>query len=565
MPSENQSNNNVNDEEILTIFSFNCDLCHKTIEIPLTRKDKENQVGGIFQKIIIHQCVDKPKAFFIYFDEHFALRQKILREVTIAKISESNGFSLEQIEDIKVKYGFNYFYKKFSEEFSKAIYAILIGQQVIIAGDKSLVSSLIHTLRIFTQIRNCKIIEWTEKVDRFADIVGTPKIDLENFPTSVIIDLDNNRIINGIQNAYAAKLLQKIMQQPDAISLTEVVSKQLQELDDLVGLFIQVKSLEEVELFLESLAIETIDESLLEILIIVGAQLNPLIAQYYRFRFGPLKELAIKKILPFKLWILNEKATPQEISIEADLITNFKEYMILDRIKTVLSKCRQVLTLYEYFTPLTHYILIPSGTQNLVFSFPRFNEDWTIIANAMKSHLFFLHEKFSPQLNPEELKQQVKTAWEKIVNKVTLPENFQHLLEIRKELPLLIEHSILESSFFVTTLKPATFRVITSKLIEMLVQKFSCEPKIIHTKQLYTISSTLSNQIPDNPKNHQTIDVHFNVHFYVKELGRSKNSVIVLDLFIDPQHMTLGLECQKLFASLFTKFGQVFSTLFKWC
>ena len=552
----------MNNNQVIRVFSFYCDICHKKIEVPILKKDKERQVGGIFRKIVIHQCEKEPLAFFLYFDEHYALRQKITREVTFEKIDAVNGFSHEELEDIKVKYGFNYFYKIFGDEFSKVIFAILIGQQVIIAGEKSVVSSLINTLKIFTEIRNCKITYWSKEIELLSDIVGTPGINRQKFPNSIIVDLKNKQIKNGISNKYSLKFLQKIIRELEINSISNTILKELHRLDSYVKSFIRVKSVDEVELFLESLAFEIQDVALLEILVIIGTQLNPLIAQYYRHNYQNLKEIDLNTVLPFKIWRLQEKKRPPPMTIVPDSLPNFKEFLIIKRIQTQ-AKCNQFsLKLFEFFTPKNHYISIPQGQNTFVFSFPRYNEDFTLISNALKCHFAFQKEAKSKKLNKEHVKNRILESWNEITKKTTIPKKYQHLLEIRQELPLLIEHSILESYFFEITYDFANFRSLTTALLERLEETFQVELKIIHTKSLYTISSALPSQWPDNPKVQQTITVNFNIHLYNKELEPPNKSAIVLDLFVDPENMTLGLECQKLFSDLCQKFLNCFSKIF---
>ena len=108
MAHQNITNNK---NQIINICSINCETCQKNIEVPIKRSDKENSSGGIFRIVAIHQCFDEQVAFLLFFDNHLALRQKVVTPVTIAGIQESDIFNELQRASLKLYGGFNFLRK----------------------------------------------------------------------------------------------------------------------------------------------------------------------------------------------------------------------------------------------------------------------------------------------------------------------------------------------------------------------------------------------------------------------------------------------------------------------
>ena len=125
-----------NHNDIINIYSINCDSCQKNIEVPIKKSQKENSSGGIFRIVAIHQCIDEQVAYLLFFDDHLALRQKIVTPVTITGIQESDIFNEFQKTSLKRYGGFNFLRKIFNKDLAKVIYGIILGQQVVVVGNK---------------------------------------------------------------------------------------------------------------------------------------------------------------------------------------------------------------------------------------------------------------------------------------------------------------------------------------------------------------------------------------------------------------------------------------------
>ncbi|MHA1213624.1 MAG: hypothetical protein ACTSSH_14350 [Candidatus Heimdallarchaeota archaeon] len=155
----NDKNNN---SHIISLYSLQCERCHKNIEVPIKASDKEKIAGGIFRIVAIHQCLNEPLAFILFFDGFLTLRQKVTTPVTVAGINEYDYFDDHQKENIKQISGFNYLYKKLQEDLAKVIFGIITGQRIVIIGEKFEVESTINSLKIFAYYPACRIILYTK-------------------------------------------------------------------------------------------------------------------------------------------------------------------------------------------------------------------------------------------------------------------------------------------------------------------------------------------------------------------------------------------------------------------
>ena len=189
----NKSNNQNN---IINIYSINCDTCQKNIEVPIKKSDKENTTGGIFRIVAIHQCKDEQVAYLLFFDDFLTLRQKVVTPVTIAGIDDSDIFNEFQRTSLKRFGGFNFLRKMFNEQLAKVIYGILLGQQVVVLGNKIEVMASIHSLELFARHRNIIYEPWTEEVSH-ADLIGTKPERINYYPNSIIVDLSKREILGG--------------------------------------------------------------------------------------------------------------------------------------------------------------------------------------------------------------------------------------------------------------------------------------------------------------------------------------------------------------------------------
>jgi len=555
--SNNDSNNNNN---IINLYSLKCDRCKKNIEIPIKKSDKENDIGGIFRIVAVHQCLNEPIAFILFFDDFLALRQKVTTSVTLAGINDYDYLDDQQKENIKHISGFNYLYKKLGNNLAKALYAIITGQRLIIIGEKNAVESSIASIEIFAKYRNCKISSWTDTIASDIDIIGTSKEFKNVYQNSVVVDLFENAIQNGSSCSFCENLVQKIIEEPNIDSYVNFVSEVLFKLDKLVSDFILVRNLEEVESFLSTLALDETTEDYVEILVPLCAQLNPLIAQYYRSGLSIYDKPTREEILPFGIWHIDLEQEQQNkisfIRMRFDNLFYYKEEMIINKAIKLLEK-EHSINLYEYFTPSNHYILAPQQKANFIFCFPRFNYDNIIITKALEFLFNKLMSEKEDQLTSKKIVKMVNEEWLTDETNENLPKKYQIILKVRELLPLLFEHSILESFYFETDVVEIEIRKFINNIIEQLSSELMITPKIIHNKNLYTIASTIKNQKQDNPKNDNLIDVNFNIHIYIHQKEVQKTIDLILDLYIKPEFVTIGIELFDLFNMLYNKLHRI--------
>jgi len=552
----NLSDNGFNNNNIVSLYSVQCDRCKKNIEIPIKKTDKEKDIGGIFRIVAIHQCLNEPIAFILFFDDFLVLRQKVTSTVTLAGINEYDYLDDQQKENIKHISGFNYLYKKLKNDLIKVLYAIITGQRLIVIGEKTAVESSIASIAIFAKYRNCKINPWTETYAKDVDIIGTTRKFKDSYQDSVIVNLFDNTVLNGTSCIFCERLVQKIVDEPNIDSYTNFISDVLYGLDRLVSDFILVRDLDEVESFLSTLALDEDTEEYVEILAPLCAHLNPLIAQYYRNNLSIHENQLNEEKLPFRIWHLdsNHDEKSSLIQIRFDNLFYYKEEMIINRAKKLL-ELEHNINLYEYFTPSNHYILVPQEKSNYIFCFPRFNFDNIIITKALD----FLFSKLmiNDHLTNETIIEMVNNEWKVLEDINNIPFKYQIILKVRELLPLLFEHSILESFYFETEVIEIEIRKFVNYIIEQITTEFAINPKIIHNKNLYTISASLKNQKQDNPKNDNLIDVNFNIHVYIHPKETQKTIDLILDLYVKPEFVTIGIELFDLFNKLYNQFKRI--------
>ncbi len=502
----NKTVTEVKNNHIINIASVNCDICHKMIEVPIRKSDKDSEIGGIFRIVAIHQCLNEQIAFLLFFDDFLVLRQKVRTHVTLTDIHESDIFSEDQRRNLRILSGFNYLRKKLKDDLAKVIYGILINQQVVITGEKTSVIPSIESLEIFAKHRRVSIDSWT--LDKStADIIGTKPENAQFYFSSLIVDLENNIVFNGMINDYCIDFIKQIEDISDIETFTRVVEDELIKLIYFAKEFSLIQNFDEIEPYLSALVLEGVDENLLDAIIALSAQLNPFIAQYYRTNLDISDLVDSYEIKPYRLWIFDESNKLESfVKIQEDVPINFKEDLIIDRIERLPDQCDLQLNLFEYFTPLNHYILAANLKQKTLLCFPRFNEDNNIIANTLEFANDNLN-KIQSDDNEYDIRQIIIHNWLNKKEDIVLSEQYISILDIRSILPTVMEQSILESYYFDTDINVDNLKQLITELIEMLSDEFKSEPKIIHNENLYTIKDVLKDLKADNVNNGDKIEL----------------------------------------------------------
>lgn len=549
--------NSKNHNDIINIYSINCGTCQKNIEVPIKKSQKESSSGGIFRIVAIHQCSDEQVAYLLFFDDNLALRQKVVTPVTIAGIQESDIFNEFQRTSLKLYGGFNFLRKMFNKDLAKVIYGIILGQQVVVVGNKNEVEASIYSLELFAGHRNFICDSWIEEKS-LADIIGTKPDSVKFYPNSIIVDLSKKEILRGEENSYALSLLNYLYGVSDIETFEGIIKNEINAVLEITKEFILVKELSEIESYLSILTLEDVPQEVIELVIALSAQLNHIIAQYFTSNYEIPISQNIEEIKPNKLWFF-DFIIPEVYSydIKADLPYNFKDVKILNRIKKLIATDRYNLLFYEYFTPLNHYVIDLHSEKSILFCFPRLKENTFLIDYTLKFLQNGIQNRHFLELNNFDIVNQIKNNWPDDFASFKLKQELQILVEVREKLPILFEDSILDSYYFRTKVCEPDFKKFITEITDLILEEFHSDPEMHHVEELYTLKGVLNDLKADNSKGNEKIEIKYNLHNYIHERGETKTVNIILDLYIDAKYNRFGLETFVLYDSLYNKFSEL--------
>jgi len=554
-----------NKNQIINIYSINCDTCQKNIEVPIKKSDKESSSGGIFRIVAIHQCFDEQVAFLLFFDDHLALRQKVIAPVTIAGIQESDIFNEFQRTSLKRYGGFNFLRKIFKEELAKVIYGLILGQQVVVIGNKNEVEASIYSLELFAAHRNFICDSWSEEKSH-ADIIGTKPELVKFYSNSIIVDLSNKEILRGEENDFALSLFNYLSDISDIESFEETIKSEINAVLEITKEFILVEELSEIESYLSTLTLEDVPQEVIELVIALSAQLNHIIAQYFSSNYEIPISQNIEEIKPNRLWFF-DFIIPEVYShdIKADLLYNFKEVKIINRIKKLIATDRYNLLFYEYFTPLNHYVIDLHSEKCILFCFPRLKENTLLIDYALKFLQNGIQNRHFLELNNLDIVNQIKNKWPDDFASFKLKQELQILVEVREKLPILFEDSILDSYYFRTKVCEPDFKKFIAEITDLILKEFHSDPEMHHVEDLYTLKGVIRDLKADNSTDNEKIEIEYNLHNYIHERGETKTVNIILDLYITAKYNRFGLETFVLYDSLYNKFAELIKKAMNKC
>ncbi|NPE07391.1 MAG: hypothetical protein GNW80_03830 [Asgard group archaeon] len=554
-----------NKSQIINIYSINCDTCQKNIEVPIKKSDKESSSGGIFRIVAIHQCFDEQVAYLLFFDDHLALRQKVVTPVTIAGIQESDIFNEFQKTILKQYGGFNFLRKMFNKDLAKVIYGIILGQQVVIVGNKVEVEASIFSLELFAGHRNFICDSWIEEKS-LADIIGTKPDLVKFYPNSIIVDLSKKEIMRGEENSYALSLLNFLYGVSDIETFEEIIKNEINAVLEITKEFILVEELSEIESYLSTLTLEEVPQEVIELVVALSAQLNHIIAHYYRSNYEIISPQKAVEIIPNRIWFF-DFILPEVYfyEIKDDLPYNFKEEKILNRIKKLIATERYNLLLHEYFTPMNHYVIDLQSEKCLLFCFPRLEEDTAHIAYILKFLQNGIQNKHFLEQNNQYIIDQIKDNWLDDFASFKLKPELQILIDVREKLPVFFEDSILDSYYFRTRVCEPDFKKFITEIIDLILKEFHTEPKMHHVDDLYTLKGVISDLKADNASENEKIEIKYNLHHYINERGETKTVNLILDLYITTKYNQFGLETFALYDSLYKKFAELIKKAMNKC
>jgi hypothetical protein len=554
-----------NSNNIVNIYSINCDTCQKNIEVPIKKSDKENNSGGIFRIVAIHQCSGEQVAFLLFFDDFLTLRQKVVTPVTITGIDESDIFNEFQRTSLKHYSGFNFLRKMFTEELAKVIYGIIIGQQVVILGNKIEVEASIYSLELFAKHRNLICDSWTEEMSH-ADIIGTKPELAKYYPKSIIVDLSKKEIMRGEENAFALKLLNYLSDVSDIESFEEIIRSEINTVLEITKEFIQIKEFSEIEPYLSTITLEEVPQDVVELVIALSAQLNHFIAQYFRSNYEIEFSKNVEEIKPTRIWFF-DFILPEVYfhEITTDLPYNFKEDKIINRIKKLIAHERFNLVFYEYLTPLNHYVIDLQSEKCILFCYPRYKDDTSLIEYTLKFLQNGIQNKYFLEINNHDIVNQIENNWPDDFSSFNLKQEQQILVDVRKQLPVFIEDSILDSYYFRTKVCEPDFKKFITEITDLILKELHSDPEMHHVGNLYTLKGVISDLKADNSFGREMIDIKYNLHHYIHERGETKTVNIILDLYITTEHTKLGLETLQLYDSLYSRFAGLIKNAMNKC
>jgi len=96
------------------------------------------------------------------------------------------------------------------KDLDKVVHELILGNPVVVTGDKPLVELIINTLKIFYD-GTPKIVYWTDEYTS-GDIIGGPPYLVDVFKSNTILDLKSGKVINGKSDKFCKKLLKHARQ-----------------------------------------------------------------------------------------------------------------------------------------------------------------------------------------------------------------------------------------------------------------------------------------------------------------------------------------------------------------
>ncbi|MBD3191073.1 MAG: hypothetical protein GF308_10535 [Candidatus Heimdallarchaeota archaeon] len=553
------------DDEIIKTYSLQCDKCSNFIEVPIRKSDINTAVGGIFRIVAIHQCNNERVALFLFFDKHLSLRQKVVSQVTVTDLQEGELLDRASLSFVKKHATVKYLYKKFNEEISQIIFGTIIGQQIVIIGEKTTVEPVVECLTLFTPHRKTFAETWTEETTD-ADILGTTKEMQEEYWNSLIVNLEKNRIINGTKNDFCLKLVNKILELDDPEKAPEIIEEEISRILNYVKGYSGIENIEEAETYFTALALDGIDQDLLEIILPLGAQLNPYIASYYRK--GHLGKIHNDLLNPLLLWIYNaENNKSERLILSAEKATiHFRESSLIQRIqRTIESKTRKE-ELFEFVTPTHHFINTLDANIALAFCYPRIGKGNEAFDRTMDILSTITTQSSLEQYSLKELNEYLLLAFSADEELNQLTNEAQALINSRKHLPLLLEHSILERHYINTPACKESLRIVVTSLLEQIRGAFpNLDPKVIRTKEFTVIKETLTELIVSEVDVTEKVDLGLNIVFFVQPPEANERIDIILEFSIRPNFYELGLETNLAFTLAYKKFSKLIQQAIDQC
>ena len=166
--------------------------------LEILKEQFENSFQGRLDQTFIDTDEFKP------FDE---IVERVCSSENLQGLITKHGISEAQPEEIQKS--LLLLFNTVKKDLDKVIHALLLGDSVIVTGDKPLVKLAIDTLTLFNLDRNPEKIYWTKDYI-IGDIIGGPPLLTDVYKTGVVVDLKNGKVIRGKSNDFCKKLLNQV-------------------------------------------------------------------------------------------------------------------------------------------------------------------------------------------------------------------------------------------------------------------------------------------------------------------------------------------------------------------
>ncbi|MHA1202826.1 MAG: hypothetical protein ACTSQ4_09925 [Candidatus Heimdallarchaeaceae archaeon] len=97
------------------------------------------------------------------------------------------------------------------EGLDKVLYGLIVGIPVVVVGNRNLVETMIHSLRLLSPTRILNVKPWSFRYERGYDIIGTNDFqELMPSNTLIITNIDEGIVFGGRSSAYFEELIKQI-------------------------------------------------------------------------------------------------------------------------------------------------------------------------------------------------------------------------------------------------------------------------------------------------------------------------------------------------------------------
>ena len=557
----NHNKSNINKENgILHIHSDICDKCHKIIEVPIKKSDRNSSIGGIFRIVVVHQCLDENVVIMFFFDDFFVLRQKVNIPVTNSDLKEQDYIDRSRLDNEKKFAGFKFLYKRLRSELSKAIFGTIVGQQIVITGEEHEVKASCIVLSSFTEHRVSFIDDWTQDKSE-ADIVGTQTAFIGLYPEAVIINLESQRVSNGKLNDFCSNLIEDLIKSKNVKEYEDKIQNASNYILSITQEYSDVNNIEEASDFLTALAIDGNDQDILEIILALTAQINPNVGFYYRKYLDIIQYDSLDILEPLSVWIINN-STQKNRKIKykiKDIPYNIRENKFIERMNYISVESTLDEQLVEFITPLFYFITIFGKETNFIFCYPRITSTEKQFISSLNIYEHLVEKSSTTDLLTAYIADFIsEKLMEKKTNFLSKIKSEENLVNFKKSLSKTREFSLLERHYINSNIRQKDLRNFIEELIKQIINVIpDLDPKIVHQDNRYQINEIISGIPIFGSTRNEKMDLGFCINMLINKTKKKEPIEIVLSFFLKESTPKFGIEINSIFVNLYEKFNKI--------